>query len=106
MASMQGMNSIIQQKRECYICHTTIGLERHHCIHGTANRKHSEEYGLTVWLCHRHHRQLHDWDVALDRYLCQTAQKVFEERYGHDKFMEIFKRNWPNFTKQFPSWRS
>ena len=45
------------------------------------------------WLCgstlnlHRHHK-------AFDRQLKAWAQERFEEKYGHDLFMEIFKRNY------------
>ena len=39
--------------RECFLCGRNgrgDRLERHH-IFGAANRKLSEKYGLTVWLC-------------------------------------------------------
>lgn len=29
-------------------------------------------------------------DLLLKKY----AQKIFEEEYGHEKFMEVFKRNY------------
>ena len=50
------MKSIIQKEKECYLCGSTLNLEKHHCIHGTAGRKLADKYGLTVWLCAYHHR--------------------------------------------------
>lgn len=49
------MKSILQKNKECYICGRTNNLHEHHVIHGTANRKKSEEQGLKVWLCVDHH---------------------------------------------------
>ena len=59
------MKSIIQTGRikECYLCreeadrlgyygelpHT--GLHRHHFMHGTANRRKAEQYGLWAYVC-------------------------------------------------------
>lgn len=36
-------------KGQCFICGKTGYTERHH-IYGSANRKYSEQYGLTVYL--------------------------------------------------------
>lgn len=57
--------SILQDKKECWLCRQLYGcemalegdsLEKHHVMFGTADRDISERYGLTVWLCHTHHR--------------------------------------------------
>lgn len=57
--------SIMQDKcgGECYLCNLLLGIdtpaacrEEHHVMHGTANRKLSEHYGLKVYLCPYHHR--------------------------------------------------
>jgi hypothetical protein len=47
------MKSIIKGDSEdrCYICGRAEWIERHHIFNGTANRKKSEKYGLTVHLC-------------------------------------------------------
>lgn len=42
-------------KGQCFICGKTGYTERHH-IYGSANRKYSEQYGLTVYLCPECHR--------------------------------------------------
>lgn len=79
------MKSILQQEKECYICHTTQGLELHHVINGVANRKKSDADGLTLWLCHRHHTgskySVH-MNQELDLILKKKAQLVWERKYG------------------------
>lgn len=90
------MKSIIQTKRECFICGSTYCLERHHLL-GGPNRKHSEKYGLTVDLCHEHHNEPPDGvhhNKENREWLCRIGQKAFEAIYGHDEFMRIFKRNY------------
>jgi hypothetical protein len=52
--------SIIQQTKEvCFICGASTSI-RHHIYHGTGLRQVSEREGLWVYLCHDHHRFLHD----------------------------------------------
>ena len=88
--------SIIQKEKECLICGYTRDLEKHHCMHGTANRRKAEKYGLTVWLCRRHHtgpEGVH-MDAETDLEMKKLAQHVFEENYGHEKWMEVFGRNY------------
>ena len=91
------MKSIMQtDKEECFLCGGRAS-EEHHCIYGTANRKLSEKYGLKVYLCPDCHRTgniaVHK-NYFMDLKLKQMAQKKFEERYGHNKFMEVFKKNY------------
>ena len=72
------------------------GLECHHVMSGTANRKLSDEYGLTVWLCQAHHtgpdgvHMNHERGKSLKR----LAQVAFEARHSHAEWMEIFKKNY------------
>ena len=61
---------------------------------GVANRKLSEKYGLVVWLRHDIHTALHDRDKDLEIRLKQDAQRAFEKIYGHDKWFEVFKKNY------------
>lgn len=74
--------SNLQHYKSCYLCGSARNLESHHCLHGTANRKKADLYGLTVWLCHDCHMRLHDRDTAADRHLQQVAQKYFEDNIG------------------------
>ena len=91
------MDSVLQQNKECYVCHTTIGLQDHHCLYGSANRKVSEKYGLKVWLCREHHTGntgVH-FNKELDTRLKQLAQTYYEEHYGdRDKFRSDFGRSY------------
>ncbi len=88
--------SLISNERECYVCKTRYNLHKHHMIYGTANRKNSEKYGLWCYLCFDHHtgeHGVHNGNKLLDAFLKKTAQMQFEEIYGHDKFMQVFRRN-------------
>lgn len=91
------MKSIIQDEKECFICHTTIGLHDHHIFYGNANRKLSEKYGLKCWLCGYHHN-LSKWSVHynsdLDLTLKRKAQKIFEETHSRNEFLKIFGKNY------------
>lgn len=83
--------------RKCYVCGRTTNLHRHHVFEGSANRKKSEEYGMVIDLCGIHHNLSSDgihFNKDLDLKVKREYQKKFEEKYGHDKFMEVFKRNY------------
>lgn len=90
------MKSIMQDKKECYICHTTNNLEVHHCLHGTANRKLAEKDGLKVWLCAEHHRGdngVHGkYGATLDSYLKSIAQLAYMQ--NNNKTKEEFIRRY------------
>lgn len=72
------------------------GLELHHVMSGTANRKLSEQNGLTVWLCREHHTG--DSGVHKNREKADAlkglAQIAFEARHSHDEWMQIFRKNY------------
>lgn len=94
------MKSIIQDEKECYICRNTLGLECHHIIYGRGLRPLSDKYGLTVWLCARHHRgdingnqfAVH-FNKVFDQKLKQTAQKAFMAKWPDKDFRAIFGKN-------------
>jgi len=88
--------SILQTEKECFVCKTTYGLEEHHVIGGTANRKQSEKYGLKVWLCHEHHRGntgVH-FNKELDLKIKKIAQSTFEREHTREEFRAIFGKSW------------
>ena len=91
-----GMKSILQSDRVCYICGRPFGLEMHHILGGTANRKLSEKYGLKVWLCHRHHtgEDGAQYDPHLNKLLKMDAQTAFERTHTHAEWMRIFGKNY------------
>lgn len=87
------MKSIIQTEKECFLCHTTSMLEEHH-IFGAANRKHSETYGLKIFLCRYHHEMVHR-KKALALKMHKIGQMVFEKQYGsRSDFMAVFGRSY------------
>ena len=83
---------MINDNFECFICGKGGVLHKHHCLHGI-RRKAADRYDLTVWLCPDCHMKLHDKGVG-DLYLEQLAQRTFEAKYGHKKYMEIFGKNY------------
>lgn len=89
--------SIIQPEADrCFICGSRCNLERHHAMHGTANRKLAEAYGLTVMLCHEHHNTplgVHQ-DIILDERIKKAAQKAFQDIYGRAMWMRLFRKNY------------
>lgn len=89
--------SIIQKdETRCYVCGSMIGLERHHAMHGTANRKIAEKYSLTVMLCNDHHTGrfgVHT-DPILDNRIKQDAQRAFTRIYGRSLWMRLFRKNY------------
>lgn len=82
----------------CYVCGCTRGIEVHHIIHGTANRKLSDKYGLVVGLCYQHHRGgfgVHGKNgQPLNRKLKIEAQNAFTEVYKELDFRQIFGKNY------------
>ena len=89
--------SIIQKERECYICGSVTGLEEHHILGGTANRKLSEKYGLKVYVCPFHHRDLKSgvqYNKDLNLMMKKRAQASFQGIYGHKLWMQLFRKNY------------
>ena len=82
------MDSILQSKKECYFCpnHNTEELHSHHVFFGTANKRLSEEDGMKIWLCGKHHNLSHQEgihfrnDIDLD--VKKKAQEAWEKTYG------------------------
>ena len=79
----------------CYFCARYGNLEKHHCIHGTANRRLADEDGLFVWLCHNCHMRLHDQGIG-DKGLQIVAEKAWMQRYGktEEDFIKRYGKNY------------
>ena len=88
--------SIIQKDRECFFCGRMTGLERHHIFGGMANRKISEKYGLTVYLCHECHTGTEgaQYDKTRNLELKRKAQEAFQNIYGRRLWMTLIKKNY------------
>jgi Zn-finger protein len=74
------MESIIQKEKNCFLCGCVRNLERHHVWHGV-NRKNAEKDGLTVWLCVRCHRNLHDKGLN-DKTLMEVGERAWLRETG------------------------
>ena len=90
------MKSILQDDDFCFVCGDP-NTETHHVLFGSANRKLSDQYGLTVCLCSQHHRGrdgVHfnrPFDITLKKY----AQVRFKAVYGaNTDFQRVFGRNY------------
>lgn len=98
--------SILHRKDgTCFLCeilHNNDGhysnVEEHHVMFGTGQRHKSEHYGLKIYLCNEHHNQTGKESVHNNRDIrlltCEIAQRAFEAKYGHDKWMEEFYQNY------------
>lgn len=94
-----------RRNRECFLCRCAFpdaelphdGLDRHHFMHGTANKRLAEKWGLWGYLCKAHHTDgpeaVHN-NKEKDLFLMQVAQGRFERLYGHEKWMEVFGKNY------------
>lgn len=64
-------------------------------MHGTANRRNAEHYGLKAYLCpHCHHRVHCEPGGELDLELKKLAQTEFERKWGHKEWMKVFQKNY------------
>lgn len=90
------MQSIIQNRKECFVCKRTSCLEEHHIMNGF-NRSNSEKYGLKVWLCHAHHNEppngVH-YNQKFDEELKRIAEKKFLDTHTFEEYMSIFGKNY------------
>lgn len=89
---------IVKDLKVCHECGTRTNVEVHHCIHGTSGRKLATKYHLLVGLCSECHRGTYGvhgkYGEALDLKLKREAQECFEKKYSHEKWMEVFGRNY------------
>jgi len=79
---------------KCFLCKQTAPLERHH-IFGGAYRDKSEQYGLTVDLCHNCHNEPPD-GVHHNREKMDTLR-----RYGQIKAMGANDWTVEDFIREF-----
>ena len=92
------MKSILQTEKECFKCHTTQNLHKHHVFYGTANRKISEQDGCFVYLCQYHHtggggvHSDREFDLNLKRE-CEKAWLVTYDKTEND-FIQRYGKNY------------
>ena len=90
--------SIIQDTKQCYVCNTTIGLHDHHVFFGS-NRKISEQHGLKVWLCGKHHNLSNEgvhFNKKLDLKLKKQLQLYWMKKNNKtiEDFITLIGRNY------------
>jgi len=76
---------------------TTQGLHNHHIFYGQGQRELSDKYGLTIWLCGKHHNLSSEgihFDKHFNRYVRKIAQQKFEETHTREEFVKIFGKNY------------
>ncbi len=97
------MRSILQsEKRVCFLCRVLHGDDHeqpthcHHVMYGIADRKLSEQYGLKVYLCPKHHEFSEEAvhrNKDINLMLRKAAQVVFITKNGNEKWKRLFNRN-------------
>lgn len=91
------MHSIIQTEKRCYVTGETRNLDLHHVFKGS-RRNSSEKHGLTVWLRHDIHLDMHDHRKpyeTLENDLKVIAQQAFEDNGGtREEFFQAFGANY------------
>ena len=89
-------NSILQQKKECFVTHREYGLHKHHIFEGP-NRRISEEYGFFIWLIPHYHNMSDEgihFDKEFDLKVKKMCQAKFEETHTREEFMALIGRNY------------
>ena len=87
---------IVEHMDRCAICGSPY-VEIHHAIHGTANRKIADKYGLTIPLCHEHHLGAlgPHLNRTVDLTYIKAAQRAFESKVGtREEFRSLFGKSW------------
>ena len=88
--------SILQDEKKCYITGSTENLHQHHIFAGS-RRKASDKWGCWVWLRADWHNMA-DYGVHFNRELDEKlkceAQLAFERIHSHQKFMDVFGKNY------------
>ena len=93
---MKGNSIITADWDHCFICGTTQNLQEHHVFPGTANRKQSEKYKMSVPLCvdcHTGSSGVHN-NTELKLRIQQLAQIEFEKHFSFEEFMKVIGKNY------------
>lgn len=93
------MDSIMQNKKRCYVCGLYAPVEEHHIFFGNPNRKISEENGFKVWLCAEHHRGTIGVHGKLGHVLDIKLKQECEKKYinqGHiiEEFIKLIGKSY------------
>lgn len=91
------MKSIMQSGDKCFACGMAYGTEEHHVFPGNPNRRHSEEDGLKVRLCHFCHEKAHSSrrdGIDLLKALQRCGQAKYEETHSREDFIKRYGRSY------------
>lgn len=91
---MAKQSILVGSMDSCMVCGKPHPHKHH--VFGASNRKWSEEYGLYVPLCYKHHNGSDEgvhFNKDFDLKLKQYAQERFQEEYPDLNFREIFRKN-------------
>ena len=88
------MKSIIQTNKDyCYVCGKPNPTDEHH-IFGGANRKKSDEDGMTIYLHRTCHTWLHNHPISSKTYKIR-GQKIWEKTYGsREDFIDRYTKSY------------
>ena len=89
---------MLSKRKECYVCGSTTNIHRHHIYYGP-NRKTSEKYDFTVYLCWNHHEGTYGVHGREGHTLDQKLKQECETQYineGHtiEDFIRLIGRNY------------
>lgn len=76
----------------CYVCQKKKKDDLNE-VFGGSNRQMSMKYGLVIPICRTCHTE-YDLNKEFRQKYQREAQKKFEEKYGHDLFMQEFRKNY------------
>ena len=80
----------------CAICGKPFAMT-HEVFYGNPYARFSQDYNMTIKLCydhHQHHKTGIHFDRAFDLKIKRKYQTVFEKEHGHEKFIEIFDKDY------------
>lgn len=91
------------EKHVCFLCAHLYGdysykyTEEHHVLYGSGQRRSSEEEGLKVYLCMKHHKEgaesAHGCRETREL-LCRLAQQQYEKTHSREEWCEKFRKNY------------
>lgn len=85
-------SNLVEDMTLCARCGSPY-VELHEVFNGSGSREKSKKYGLVIPLCRRCHSLVHS-NQEIDRQLKLEVQREFIKRYGYEKYMEVFKKNY------------
>lgn len=83
---------ITDNLKVCYVCQKKKKDDLNEVFEGS-NRQMSMKYGLVIPICRSCHTE-YDLNKNLRQKYQKEAQKKFEEKYGHELFMQEFRKNY------------